>query len=370
MLPKWPIWVIVVMLTIGIIVFGWWLYPRAMGLYYQVRGGRLLGKAIQIAPDIHPDNILCAVDPTKDETTRGLALEATDLLKTAIEYDPSLSQAYLQLGDAFCLLGDPGNAVEPYLSFVRMRPLNPLGHLELGIAYANLCYSINEYQSGKPLLSTCDDKQRERINSELSRANIDPAQYLDYADDEYRQQLWGEALLFYVLEENVNRPLSSEAWFRKEIVEITSKKRQEMLSDSQSLLSTQILSGSLTIEAKTLQGSFDGTPLSQLPGGDPSIGIMWWNGDAITGVQVLDGGEYELTLLAQNIPPIPIQFQLLVDFQPVGTFELSLGDMSWQEFSTIIFLDAGIHTIGVRYLNNDFVDGFDRNLHMKWLKIN
>ncbi len=97
---------------------------------------------------------------------------------------------------------------------------------------------------------------------------------------------------------------------------------------------------------------------------------MWWNGDAITGVQVLSGGNYELNLLAQNNPPIPIRFQLLVDFQPLGTFELSLGDMSWQEFSTIISLDVGIHTIGVRYLNDDFIDGLDRNLYMNWLKFN
>jgi len=370
LLPKWSIWVIIVMLTIGIIVFGWWLYPQVMGLYFQVRGGRLLGEAIQIAPDIDPDNILCAVDPSKDEVTRGLALEATDLLKRAIEYDPSLSQAHLQLGDAFCLLGDPENAVEPYLTFVRLRPENPLGHLKLGIAYATPCYSLSKYQSGYPLQPKCDEELLERITSELKQANIDPAHYLNYADDEYKQQRWGEAFLFYALEENVNQPLSSEARFRRDIIEITNKKKQEIQIDSKSLLSIQLLTNRLTIEANSLQGSFDSTPLSQNPGGDPSIGIMWWNGDAITGVQVLDGGEYELTLLAQNIPPIPIQFQLLVDFKPVVTFELSRGDMSWQEFSTIIVLEAGIHTIGVRYLNNDLVDGLDRNLYMKWLKIN
>lgn len=215
-----------------------------MGLYYQVRGGRLLEEAIQVAPDIQADDILCAFEPTKDE--------ATDLLKTAIEYDPSLSQAYLQLGDTFCLLCDPGNAVEPYLTFVQMRTENPLGHLELGIAYATPCYSLSKYQSGYPHQSKCDEELLERITSELAQANIDPTQYLNSADDEYKQQRWGEAFLFYALEENVNQPISSEARFRREIIEITNKKRQEIQSDRQSLLTIQVLSDNLKIDPSIL----------------------------------------------------------------------------------------------------------------------
>jgi hypothetical protein len=86
MLPKWSIWVILTMVAIVVLVFGWWLFPRVAGLYYQVRGGRLLEEAIQVAPDIQPDDILCAVELTSDETARVLAGETIDRLSKITQF--------------------------------------------------------------------------------------------------------------------------------------------------------------------------------------------------------------------------------------------------------------------------------------------
>jgi hypothetical protein len=239
----------------------------------------------------------------------------------------------------------------------------------LGFAYANLCNSRKGTPSEEPKPVQCDKEISANVLHELYAANIDPKQFLASADNEYQQQRWTQALNFYLLNDKFGQPVSSEAKFREEIATIASNPSQDPQREPPALLTTHTLTDSLQIKAENLQWIYDATPLLLHPGGDPSIGVLWWNSDAITGVKVLDSREYELTVSAQNTPPAPVRFQIVVDFQPAATFELSRDDMSWQEFYTNVHLDAGFHTIGIRFLNDGFVNGLDRNLYIDWLRV-
>jgi len=127
-------------LILGIIILilvaalGIWIAPRLLGLYYQVKGGTLLEQAVVDAGVDLSSAIPCSVQPLP-ESSRPWVDQAIQQLQTALAYTPRLAQASLLLGRAFCLLGEPKEAVNAYQKYLNLRPENPLGRLELGFAY-------------------------------------------------------------------------------------------------------------------------------------------------------------------------------------------------------------------------------------------
>jgi superkiller protein 3 len=61
--------------------------------------------------------------------------QAIELLHRSIDYDPQNGQAFLQLGRAYCLMGEPAIARGYYQDYIELRPKNPLGHIGLGFAH-------------------------------------------------------------------------------------------------------------------------------------------------------------------------------------------------------------------------------------------
>jgi tetratricopeptide (TPR) repeat protein len=116
---------------------GKWMTPRLLALYHQIEGGLLLEKSLAAVPDNPSRDILC--QPASQPGTDSLQLErAIGHLTKALEYNASLTQADLLLGRAFCLLGKPDEAIEPYREYTHLRPENPLGYIELAGAYEAL----------------------------------------------------------------------------------------------------------------------------------------------------------------------------------------------------------------------------------------
>ena len=111
----------------------------------------MLEEAIQVAPDIQPDDILCAVEPTSDKTAHVLAEEAIDLLEKAVSYHTNMAQGYLLLGRANCMVGESESAIEYYDTFTQLKENNPLGHLEAGFASANVCSGYRGIPTKQPL---------------------------------------------------------------------------------------------------------------------------------------------------------------------------------------------------------------------------
>jgi tetratricopeptide (TPR) repeat protein len=107
--------------------------PRIMGLYYQLKGGQQLEKILRKSMDQSGLGLTC--DPlSQDEMGKDKVEIAIQNLDKAVSLNPSNSQAYLQLGRAHCLMGDPEKAKVNYRKYSELRPKNPLGYLGLGFA--------------------------------------------------------------------------------------------------------------------------------------------------------------------------------------------------------------------------------------------
>ncbi len=87
------------------------------------------------------DPIACMVQRMEYGQKRVVLDQAIITLKRSIQLNPRLSNTYLILGRAYCLSGQYESAVEAYRDYIRLRPNNPLGHIELGFAYEAISYS-------------------------------------------------------------------------------------------------------------------------------------------------------------------------------------------------------------------------------------
>ena len=114
------------LIGIGILVT-----PRALGLYYQIKGGQLLQDVVKSLEDIPDLGLICDAIPPEKKAIRMKLEQAVIKLEKAIKYDNRNSQAYLYLGHSACLIGMPANAKGYYLTYTRLRPANPLGYLGL-----------------------------------------------------------------------------------------------------------------------------------------------------------------------------------------------------------------------------------------------
>jgi len=110
-----------------------WLYPRTMGLSYQVQGGKQLRAVLRDA-GIDQD-IACTNDPLTDEVSVQELTQAIGKLERAISYSPELAQAYLFLGRANCTIGKYEDSILGYERYTELRPENPEGNLEMGFVY-------------------------------------------------------------------------------------------------------------------------------------------------------------------------------------------------------------------------------------------
>lgn len=106
-------------------------------------------------------------------------------------------------------------------------------------------------------------------------------------------------------------------------------------------------------------GIESGTLLS-FPGGS-EFGTLWWQGEAVSIVNIVDSGQYELSAMLFNSTPPPISVQIGIDGQDFIPASLTKGDMTPETISRVVSLAKGLHTIQVRYENDAVLQGLDRN---------
>ena len=330
------------------------LRPRVLALYHQVKGGMILRSVIQTAQKTNPNAIACDLEPVREDSARTQLKQAIAHLEAARHYAPKLAQTYLLLGRAFCLYGEPENAVSSYRTYVLLQPQNPLGHLELGMAYA---------LSGESM-SVID----------WQKAGISPEQVLAQAEQAFNMKNYLLAANRYRLSSMGDTELPFPVFLRWAIAAAISK--QEFPDPAYQILPVIPLaeSGSTKISASYLRWLREvpnilvyGDRLIDHPGKDPTVARMWWGGDAVIIIQVPASGKHAITIRAQNTLPPPVQMNLTIDYVPVFPFEMERGDMSWQEFQTEVILSAGFHVIGLRYINNGVVNGIDRDAVIDWI---
>jgi len=122
-----------------VIVVGIWMVPNLAAMYHLARGGQYVASVLEPAHAGSLLTVACSLAPAKDAQTREQLKKARGHLGRALDFNPNLSQAWLGLARANCLLGQPDTAVKSYQTFIELRPENPLGYLELGFALEAQC---------------------------------------------------------------------------------------------------------------------------------------------------------------------------------------------------------------------------------------
>ncbi len=122
-----------VFLVIGT-VFG----PSVLSIIYLERGGRALDQALVLEGRASAEDPWLA--PLPLETTDALekAEEARVLLRRSTAVKEDHAQAYRWLGRTALLLDAPEEAERAFSHYLRLKPDNPLGYWELGLAYERL----------------------------------------------------------------------------------------------------------------------------------------------------------------------------------------------------------------------------------------
>ncbi|MFQ5615682.1 MAG: tetratricopeptide repeat protein [Anaerolineales bacterium] len=188
-------------LTIIVGVLGWQA-PGVLALYHQMQGGRFLAPVLETVRETDAVTFACASPPLTDEDLRDSLKKARGHLGKALEYNPELSHAYLLLGRANCLLGAASEAVRAYRAYTRLRPDNPLGHLELGFAWEGVCLAQN--RNAITTLGEIESWQRcsskflnEVILTAWDEAGLTAKDFFKVGDQAFQDKRYEEALWWY-----------------------------------------------------------------------------------------------------------------------------------------------------------------------------
>lgn len=208
-------------------------------------------------------------------------------------------------------------------------------------------------------------------------ASVDDQQFMARGDVELQQQRYAAAQTWYQRATAFAPQQPPAVMFRRAVTSIIVNDKLPADIDSAALNLSQVKQEAVQIQATTLQWLFAdptmsvqfGDRLSRYPAADPNVGVLWWGNAAATLINVPEAGSYRMSLRAQHTPPAPIEIQLEHDMQPIAKFSLARGDNSWQEIGADISLKAGLHVVGVRFLNDGAVGGIDRNAVLDWIRL-
>lgn len=131
----------IIFISIGLVTvaaISWLLFPKILGLYYQIEGAQQLEAALRAAAEVPELDLTCKALPAEMKNIRPSVDQAVSLLNHALVYNQRNAQAHLNLGRAHCLLGDARQARDHYQVYQQLRPKNPLGHLGFGFASESL----------------------------------------------------------------------------------------------------------------------------------------------------------------------------------------------------------------------------------------
>ena len=107
-------------------------------------------------------------------------------------------------------------------------------------------------------------------------------------------------------------------------------------------------------------------------GSSGSAWNLWSVGTASTDVELVSGGHYRIhaKLWANQAGPDLASASFMIDGLPVSTFDVSeTGSPGGTYTYDVDFAYGGTHTIGIRFENDYYQDGQDRNLYVDYLEI-
>lgn len=357
---------------LGILLIILWFYPKGLALAYQIRGGYLLDQAVQAEPAFQNDDFLCPVDPSDQVEVREMASEAENWLTKAVALNPRLSHGYLLLGRANCVLGNYENAKAWFGAFTELRPENPLGQLEFGLASLALEISNLTQNGDIPCLidfeaGSEDDGPLVSLLAQIQKTGFDRNVLERIVNKLFFQKEYHAASCVYQLVDTIPSEENPETLFLGHLASGLSNPASA--ENSTVIPFVYLLEDEVLIEAPNMQWvdplRVTGQTLAETNPVVSEFGVMWWNGSVVALVDVNKPGVVRVTTLAQNSSPEPIELQLELNLEPVAEFSLNRGDSSWEELEKDIFLKEGLNLVGIRFTNDGQVNDRDRNAYIQ-----
>jgi hypothetical protein len=347
--------------SIGVFACTVWAIPRALSLYYQEQGGRLLNLAFSIAGNSQSSPFACNLPPVDDPTVRSRLTLALQVLKRAIHYNPGASQAYLLLGRTECLLGEPKSAVETYLTYTRLRPENPLGHVELGFAYLAECQSEDPISTSLAtgwVLCSQNPLQKEII-TEWEKGGVSQKDLIENGHTAIFQNKYAVSTRFYQAAGTFGKPLPFSEFFLWNLAAVQSGQSLPDAPSSRPIATipitetTEIDPTRMYWLLKTPEHSIDnGMQLKEIPSGNQNQGVMWWQGTAVSIIDIPCDSNYQIMVRSMNFNPkeqLNGQLELLKDNLPITRFTIT---KDWGEFQTMTYLTKGLHLLALSYVQD------------------
>ena len=173
------------------------LIPRGLSVYYQSRGGQHIDYVMRSVEGIQ--ELVCKPLPESNQAAIEEVESGIEDLNRAARFNRRNSHTYYQLGKAYCLLGEPEEALKSYQQYTELRPDNPLGHIGLGFVYDLL---------DKPAFA----------KEAWIAAGLEPDDFIRRSKEEYEFQNYSDALFWMNKLSNYGEDIkSSEAFLNSQI---------------------------------------------------------------------------------------------------------------------------------------------------------
>jgi tetratricopeptide (TPR) repeat protein len=282
-----------------------------------------------------------------------------------------VTQHFLAEGRIQLAHGNHKDAISLFEQYLRLRPDNPIGYLELGLALSEECGLRN-----CPLA----------IDT-LSRGNVMPQHMSELGDFAFDKSNWRAAHIWYwrSLQGEIdpsNVGLHEGLLYRQAVsaalaqspntpqyIALAQKHRPYFAAHQISISSTT------TLQAKDFAWMTPLWPPNSLSGesllhnSPDDTGMLWWGQDTGALIFVEKAGSYVIEASLQHKQPAPIEIAIGINRQMTTQFSLTRGNDSWEVVRTEVMLQSGYQLVSLRLANDGFVKGMDRNGVMKWVKI-
>lgn len=346
-----------------------WVAPQASYRLHLARGGRLYQAAWQAINEQHA--LACERAPVTDAALRAQLDAAHQELEKGLAYDPQDAHAHLLLGRIRCLLGEPQKALPALEFYTQQRPDNPMGHLELGFARIAAC--AQEATAAAQETRLCNDAQIiQQAQANWQVFHVQSRDFYPQARYTFEKRDYSSTLINYQRAVTFRAPglgkLPFPDRYRWALAAILSRSAiPQFILDA---LPYVKLSDSKTIPAAQFrwlrtnpQAQIDiSTPAATKKIDEAKYGVLYHSGRVGVFIQARQSGWYLLKFKALNTAPPPVLARVELDTRPLIEAKLTRGDQSRQTFTARAYLTQGMHLLSVNYLNDQMVNGVDRNL--------
>jgi tetratricopeptide (TPR) repeat protein len=344
-----------VILLVGLTVVGLGI-PQALSLHDQSRAGKLLEDYIQREASDYQGQFACLIPFLADlPASDGEVMQAIDLLHRAVQLTPNQAHVAYLLGKANCLAQDYESAIKTFDGYISSRPDDPLGLMEQAFAYFSQAQTFNETQA--------DEYAR---LMDLSRATLKVAGIGDWtltqhADKNYENLDYDFAYILYALAGDISG-INDSRQFRFMLLKIAYEDGQNNIADVINKYEFIPLNNEMTIfpesflnildGEKTLTSMINGEEYLVLPGNKNARGIL---------LNVDQSNAYYLDISVLDQVPEPTEIELSLNLEPLMIITLKEGNKEIFHFSSTVNLKEGLNLISFRLINDEIVNGIDRN---------